>query len=48
LPGDYQLATTLAAAVFSLHRDQWTPGQQAKRIFWHGFPEESHDEKSQT
>src|ERR1700733_3832074 len=29
LPGDYELATTLAAAVFSHHRDRQTPGQQA-------------------
>jgi len=30
LPGDYQLATTLAAAVFISHRDQWTPGQRGQ------------------
>src|ERR1700722_13095483 len=32
LPGDYELATTLAAAVFSHHRDRQTPGQQAAGV----------------
>src|SRR4029077_20210585 len=30
LPGDYELATTLAAAVFSHQRDRQTPGQQVR------------------
>jgi hypothetical protein len=34
LPGDYSLALTLAAAVFSQHFEiKMTPGQQARRLF---------------
>jgi cysteinyl-tRNA synthetase len=39
LPGDYSLATTLAAAVFSHNRDPGTPGQQAAGVrfdSWNG------------
>jgi hypothetical protein len=33
LPGDYSLALTLAAAVFSQHFEiKMTPGQQARRL----------------